>query len=228
MQKMRFLIFCLLMPAFLSLSAQHDDEVYEQPDTMAQSVAGLPTLPIGEERLRPSLLTSPGWSGLSPWCGDDLWSLHEGFNARFSLGLSVGLGKNAPRGVGFSQSAAFAYAAPLTSRLSVAAGIYADNMDWGAMRRTDVGLAAAVRYSVSEHVGLYAYATKSFLSRQTLPPGPFPLFDEPFRDRIGAMAEFKLGDKATFQISVERSSAPSHGFGMPPSGNDFPGNRYGR
>lgn len=222
MQKMRFLIFCLLMPTFLSLSAQHDDAVGELPDTMAQSAAELPALPIGEEGLRPTLLTSPGWSGLSPWSGDDLWALHEGFNARFSLGLSVGLGKNAPRGVGFSQGAAFAYAAPLTSRLSVAAGIYADNMDWGAMRRTDVGLAAALRYSVNERIGLYAYATKSFFSDHSLPSGPFPLFDEPFRDRIGAMAEFKLGDKATFQISVERSSVPTRGFGIAPAEADFP------
>lgn len=226
MRKMRFLIFSLLMPAFLSLSAQHEDEVYELPDTVAQPSVVLPALPIGEVGSDRTLLTAPGWSGASPWCGDDLWSLHRGFNASFSLGVSVGLGKNAPRGVGFGQHAAFAYAAPLTSRLSVAAGIYADNMDWGALHRTDVGLAAAVRYSVSENVGLYAYATKSFVSNKTLPPGPFPLFDEPFRDRIGAMAEFKLGEKAIFQISVERSSAPSHGFGFSPMGSDFPASRY--
>lgn len=226
MQKMRFLMFGLLMSVFLPLLAQHEDDVYELADTLALSTPELPALPIGEVSPDRTLLTAPGWSGASPWCGDDLWSLHQGFNASFSLGVSVGLGKHAPRGVGFGQHAAFAYAAPLTSRLSVAAGVYADNMDWGAMRRTDVGLAAALRYSVNERIGLYAYLTKSFFSHATLPPGPFPLYDEPFRDRIGAMAEFKIGDNAMIQISVERSSAPSRGFGFSPNGSDFPTSRY--
>ena len=222
MQQMRFLIIALLMSVFLPLSAQHDNEVSEFSDTVAPTTPEFPSLPIGEVGMPRTLLTSPGWSGASPWCGDDLWSLHQGFNARFSLGLSVGLGKGAPRGVGFAQSAAFAYAAPLTSRLSLAAGIYADNMDWGAFRRTDVGLAAALRYRVNERIGLYAYATKSFFSDRSLPPGPFPLYDYPVRDRIGAMAEFKLGEKAIFQISVERSSLPSQGWGIPPvSGNSL-------
>ena len=62
--------------------------------------------------------------------GDFGWRLHEGFNAQFGMSLTAGLGKHAPRGVGFGQSAAFAYVWPLSKKLSFAAGITATNFNW--------------------------------------------------------------------------------------------------
>ena len=70
------------------------------------------------------------------------WRLHKGFNAQFSLSMTAGLGKRAPRGVGFGQTAAFAYLLPLNARWAIGAGIYAQNFDWGRWHTTDVGLSA--------------------------------------------------------------------------------------
>ena len=66
-------------------------------------------------------LAAPGFDGCSPWfmgSYGSAWDLHEGFNAQLSLSVAAGIGKYAPSGVGFGQSGAFAYAAPL-SKLSL-------------------------------------------------------------------------------------------------------------
>lgn len=153
-----------------------------------------------------------GLGGFSPYGSptlDSSWRLHEGFNAQFGLSMSTGLSKHSPRGVGFGQAAAFAYVVPITSKLSVAAGIYANNWDWGSWHRTDVGIAGVVAYEVNERISLYAYGSKSFLPRlsnQTFRRDPFPAFLEHQRDRIGAAAEFKIGQNAMIGISVEHSS----------------------
>lgn len=144
--------------------------------------------------------------GCAPWAVPygGTWRLHEGFNAQFSLGVSAAFGKHAPHGAGFNQSAAFVYAVPLTQRLSVAAGVYAGNMDWGAFHQTEAGLTALLAYRVNPAVSLYAYASKGFFPRRdTRPGGYFPMFYPPAGDRFGAMAEFKLGRNAAIQVSVE-------------------------
>ena len=104
------------------------------------------------------------------------WRLHKGLNAQFSLSVSAGLGKHAPKGVGFGQSAAFAYVLPLNSRFSIAAGIYAANMNWGSWRQTDVGFAGVLAYRVNENINLYAYGSKTFMPRNN----PFAFRHDPF------------------------------------------------
>lgn len=233
--KLRYFLLLLFMP--LTAGAQVERQAAgrtvcpELPDTLTAGEAGaLAPVPVGdalppdaaedttplpalETDTRPYLLMrAPGFDGTDPFwrgIGGNSWWLHEGFNAQLSLSLSVGLGKGAPGGVGFGQSAAFAYALPLTDRLSVAAGIYGENWDWGPARLTDVGFAASVAYRLTDAISLYAYGTKSFLPRHQLPAkGPFPLFWNPGGDRIGAMIDFKLGGNASIQIGVERSSTP--------------------
>lgn len=153
-----------------------------------------------------------GLDGCSPFYSGmygSSWRLHEGFNAQFSLSLSAAFGKHAPKGVGFGQTAAFAYLKPITSKLSLAAGVYATNMDWGPWRQTDVGFAGIVAYQVNEHINLYTYGSKTFMPRQSdfrFRPDPFPFYLDRPRDRIGAAAEFKIGKNAMIGISVERSS----------------------
>lgn len=152
-----------------------------------------------------------GLGGYAPYVGGDFgWRLHEGFNAQFGMSLTAGLGKHSPRGVGFGQSAAFAYVMPLTKKLSFAAGITATNFDWGSWRRTDVGVGGVLAYKVNENINVYAYGQKSFLPKQTsLYPWrrePFPVFFDIPRDRIGAAAEFKIGEKAMIGVSVEHVS----------------------
>lgn len=152
-----------------------------------------------------------GLDGLSPYGSTyGAWRLHEGFNAQLGLSASVAFGKHAPRGVGFGQTAAFAYLAPLTPRLSIGAGLYATNMDWGAWRRTDVGIGGMLAYQLTDRVNLYAYGSKTFMPRDTwtnqMRRDPFPLFLDQARERIGAAAEFKIGNNAMIGISVEHRS----------------------
>ena len=138
------------------------------------------------------------------------WRLHEGFNAQFGLSVTAGLGKHAPRGAGFGQTAAFAYLVPLGKKFFAAAGLMANNFDWGAFRRTDVGIGGVLAYQPSDRVTLYAYGQKSFLPRTSgihnLRHGGFLLspFEIP-RDRIGVAGEFKIGNNAMIGISVERA-----------------------
>lgn len=215
----RYLAFYLLlsMSMFSAASAQvvSEESVFKpvsQQDarqsspTLSDSLYAVPCLPALS-------LSAPGFYGLTPWsyAADGLsWRLHEGFNAQLSMSLSIGLGKGSPSGVGFGQSAVFAYALPLSKRFSVAAGVYADNMDWGGFRSTDGGVAAAVQYRLSDVVSLYAYGTKSFLPKKNrflYAPGPYysGFYGLPVpTDRIGAMAEFKIGKNAMIQVSVEK------------------------
>lgn len=153
-----------------------------------------------------------GMGGYGALYNDWGWRLHEGFNAQFGLSVSAGLGKHAPKGVGFGQTAAFAYLKPLTPCLSVAAGVFATNFDWGSWRRTDVGIGGVVAYKVNDNINLYAYGQKTFLPRQTdlwgrqVRRDPFPVFFDVPRDRIGAAAEFKIGNNAMIGVSVEHRS----------------------
>lgn len=166
------------------------------------SLAPMMALPIVD-------IAAPGFDGMSPWyngLGGPSWRLHEGFNAQLGMSLTVGFGKGAPKGVGFGQSAAFAYALPLSERFSAAVGVYANNMDWGGFKQTEGGVAAAFQYRLSDVVSLYAYGAKSFLPRDRKASlfSPFPLYLNTPKDRIGAMAEIKMGKNAMIQVSVER------------------------
>lgn len=220
--------FCLFLTSLCLLpfaaDAQRDDPF---PAVQAASGAGLPADSLaatGAESavadLPPFSLAAPGFDGCAPWSVPygGAWRLHEGLNAQFSLGVTAALGRHAPRGAGFSQGAAFVYAVPLTQRLSVAAGVYAAHMDWGAFRQTEAGVAALVAYRVNPAVSLYGYVSKSFFPRDGLRGGPFPLFLPSGGDRVGAMAEFKIGNHAAIQVGVECASEP----GRAPGGFESP------
>lgn len=204
----------------LSMQAQTDGraqrrewgDAFMQADTLVADTLASAGASAGLPWFEPSLTL--GGCGLGGYglCGGlyaPAWRLHEGFNAELGLSLSVGLGRHAPKGVGFGQTAAFAYLLPVTNRLSVAAGIFAHNMDWGAWRRTDVGVAGVMAYQLGERVSLYAFGSKTFLPRENgfnRRRDPSPLFFDLPRDRFGAAAEFKIGNNAMIGVSVERTS----------------------
>ncbi len=208
-----FLFLFLLLAALPSLTwgqAVNDAatvSVAEGPDTLAADTVApfddtglaLPFLDLG----------APGLDGCAPWTYGlygPTWRLHEGFNAQLSLSLTAGFGKGAPGGVGFGQSAAFAYALPLNRRLDFAAGIYASHLDWGAWQGTEAGVAALFRYRLTDRVSLYAYGSKRLAPTRQLRWDFFPLYLPMPKDRLGAMAEFKIGNNAMIQVSVERNS----------------------
>ena len=163
--------------------------------------------------------SAPGFNGLSPWNYglSPVWQMHRGFNAQLGMGVTVGFGKEAPHGAGFSQQAAFGYAMPLSKRFAVAVGVYANNLDWGAFSQREAGVAAAVKYQVNDAVNVYAYGAKSFfpdsrnrMFRLDCPLGygtaglaPGYYWTGIPSERVGAMAEIKLGKNAMIQVSVE-------------------------
>ncbi len=221
---LRLLPLLVLLLASLQAAAQTDGEAmkrefgdpFMQADSLAADsltrqtapVSPLPRLPLSPYAA-PMLPTSPwGYAWLPDAWGLSPWPLHEGMNAQFGMSLSVGLGKHAPKGVGFGQSAALAYVLPLNNRWSLAAGVYARNMDWGGWHTTDGGVTGIIGYQLSEVVSLYAYGSKSFLPtdrsfrfRHAL--APTYLFEP--KERLGAAAEFKLGEKAVIGVSVEHN-----------------------
>lgn len=229
MLKQIFLWLCLAFGA-LPLAAQTNgeaqkrdfDDAFMHPDTLVAS----PTTDVHTELLptadslvietlpwqMPVELGGYGFDGCAPFASGVYgsgWRLHKGLNAQFSLSVSAGLGKHAPKGVGFGQSAAFAYVLPLNSRFSLAAGVYAANMNWGSWQQTDVGFAGVLAFKVNENINLYAYGSKTFMPRQNpfaFRHDPFPLFYDQPRDRIGAAAEFKIGKNAVIGVSVEHRS----------------------
>lgn len=155
-------------------------------------------------------VNSLGGYGLNGYDYNDFgWRLHEGFNAQFGMSVSAGLGKHAPKGVGFGQTAAFAYVHPITNKLSFAVGLTATNFKWGGWQRTDVGIGGVLAYKVNDNINLYAYGQKSFMPRDRSLFGrfrsdPFPFYFAQPDSRIGAAAEFKIGNNAMIGISVER------------------------
>lgn len=155
-------------------------------------------------------VNSLGGYGLNGYDYNDFgWRLHEGFNAQFGMSVSAGLGKHAPKGVGFGQTAAFAYVHPITNKLSFAVGLTATNFKRGGWQRTDVGIGGVLAYKVNDNINLYAYGQKSFMPRDRSLFGrfrsdPFPFYFAQPDSRIGAAAEFKIGNNAMIGISVER------------------------
>lgn len=139
--------------------------------------------------------------GITPFhCGYATWQLHEGLNASFGMNVTFSPSRYAPSGVGFGQDAAFFYARPLTKRFSMAAGLYASNMNWGGLNYRNIGFAAIAGFQVNERISLYAYGTKSFMPKRSPFYYPLPNFDP---DRIGGMVNFKLGESSSFSIGVE-------------------------
>ena len=203
-------IFLLALPA----AAQEAREVRTVPDSVATDRVAAPAdsitaQSIGHYPITPLFAcSSPLFSDLSFMGGGPgglAWPLHEGFNAAFSASVTAGLGKHAPRGAGWGQTAAFAYMMPLGKKFSFAGGVYADHFTWGPFGFTDVGLAAQLGYRVNDRIALYAYFNKSLLPRDAsslrsdcLMPG-LPWRG---RDRLGVAADFKISEKAAVQISV--------------------------
>ena len=150
-------IFLLALPA----AAQEVRQVRTMPDSVTAAQVAAPADSIAAQSIGHYPITplfacsSPLFSELSFLGGGPgglAWPLHEGFNAAFSASVTAGLGKHAPRGAGWGQTAAFAYMMPLGKKFSFAGGVYADHFTWGPFGFTDVGLAEIGRASCRERV----------------------------------------------------------------------------
>ena len=219
MKQPLFLILTLLSLLFPSVAHGQEMQNTVVPDTVSSAQVDMLTDSMSTSLALPTPapifgMAAPGFDGCSPWymgSYGSMWDLHEGLNAQLGMSIAAAFGKHAPSGVGFGQSANLAYAMPLGKGFSAAAGLYVQNMDWGHFHQRDFGLSAVLGYKINDVVSVYAYGTKSFMPRQEQQPVMgYPFYLENFRDRIGAMAEFKIGENAKIQVSVERSSM-NHG-----------------
>lgn len=183
-------------------------------------------LPLGASPLsRQDMMPAGAFYG--PWSvgGPFAWRLHEGFNAEVGFSVSAGLGKRAPKGVGFGEHVAAAYAMPFgkDKRWIGAIGVYADRLDWGTYHRTEAGVAGILGYNVNDWCNLYLYGTYNAIPGRDSGPNPYALryghghglwgygmgYGYPFdpyanlRGRIGAAAEFKVAPNASISIGFE-------------------------
>lgn len=156
------------------------------------------------ELVSPIMISTPssfGMYGMTPFYnGYCCWELHEGFNASLGMHVTFSPSKYAPSGAGFGQNAAFMYAAPISNRLSIAAGVYATNFNWGFMDYKNVGLAFTAAFKVNNVVTLYGYGNKSIMPEKSPLYYPIPNFSP---DKIGGMINFKIGESSSISFGVE-------------------------
>ncbi|MCF0235477.1 MAG: hypothetical protein HUK09_01955 [Bacteroidaceae bacterium] len=207
----------LLLATFALLPAQAQDVA--TPDSLSADA------PAAPDATRPMpTLVMPTYSYAAPfsmwgygfapysswgWGMGNGWALREGFNAQVSMNVMAGWGRNAPSGAGFGQNLAVAYAKPINDRLSLAVGLYANNLSWDRLSQRDVGISAVMRYKVTDWMNVYAYASKSFGGERpalrTLNPyslwAPYEWGSPDLH--VGGAAEFKLGERATLSVHFD-------------------------
>lgn len=128
------------------------------------------------------------------------WELHKGFNASLGMHVTFSPSKYAPSGVGFGQDAAFMYAVPINNRFSVAAGLYATNMDWGFINYKNVGIAGVAAFKLNDRITLYGYGNKSLMPQRSPLYYPLPNFSP---DKLGGMINFKISESSSISFGVE-------------------------
>ena len=219
MKKILYLIIYVCFP-FIGAQAQHVENEHSDQALPADTLPAVQKLTAAQKLTASPFsndsvdfsLPSPvpptrellpfGMYGITPfrYQGYNTWDLHKGFNASFGMNVSAGFGKHALHGVGFGQDAAFLYAVPLNSRLSVAAGVYATNMNWGHYSYRNVGIAGIAAFKCTDRITLYGYGNKSLMPKNLYAGYPLPNYSP---DRIGGMLNFKVGESASFSIGIE-------------------------
>lgn len=161
------------------------------------SLSTLLVAPIMQAGMYPSF----SMYGISPFSYSYAnWELHKGFNASLGMHVTFSPSKYAPSGVGFGQDAAFMYAVPINNRFSVAAGLYATNMDWGFINYKNVGIAGVAAFKLNDRITLYGYGNKSLMPQRSPLYYPLPNFSP---DKLGGMINFKIGESSSISFGVE-------------------------
>ena len=140
------------------------------------------------------------WPGSFGLTGYHDWELHQGLNMSLGASVFAGFGKYAPKGAGFAQTVSGMYAVPFSDRLSLAAGVYLLNADWGGLNLRDTGLSGVLGYKFSERWEGYLYGQKSLMQ----PKIAWPIFGmQELGDRIGASLKYNVSPSFSIQVSVE-------------------------
>ena len=142
--------------------------------------------------------------GLYPlnWFGTYDWQLHRGLNVNIGASVFASFGKNVYPGAGFTQNISAMYAAPLSSKVSLAVGGYMNRMSWGGSNYCDAGVNAVLGYKFNDQWEGYIYGQKSIVNKRM----PLPLYNmSNCGDRIGAMVKYNVNPNFSIQVSVEET-----------------------
>lgn len=133
-----------------------------------------------------------------------LWELHEGVNVNFTAGMSTSFGHGPLKGAGFGQSASLGFAKRLNSKFSYAVILQGNHLTWGPLRHTSICVTAAAHYQPTDRFSLYVYATKSLAGHDDgFFFDPYSFYPQPAYDRIGAIADLRLGENSYLKIGFE-------------------------
>lgn len=215
MKSLYFVILFVLMPVLCMAQVDGstlsvNDSVFSKSQDTETEIYQTPGLITGKDSLSTPLVAPimqagmyPSFSmyGISPFSYNYAsWELHKGFNASLGMHVTFSPSKYAPSGVGFGQDAAFMYAVPINSRFSVAAGLYATNMNWGFINYKNIGIAGVAAFKLNDKITLYGYGNKSLMPQRSPLYYPLPNFSP---DKLGGMINFKIGESSSISFGVE-------------------------
>lgn len=184
-----------------SISLKQDSAYNIKQELMPVSNTDSLSTPLVAPIMQAGMYPSFSMYGISPFSYSYAnWELHKGFNASLGMHVTFSPSKYAPSGVGFGQDAAFMYAVPVNNRFSVAAGLYATNMDWGFINYKNVGIAGVAAFKLNDRITLYGYGNKSLMPQRSPLYYPLPNFSP---DKLGGMINFKIGESSSISFGVE-------------------------
>lgn len=184
-----------------SISIKQDSAYNIKQELIPVSNTDSLSTPLVAPIMQAGMYPSFSMYGISPFSYSYAnWELHKGFNASLGMHVTFSPSKYAPSGVGFGQDAAFMYAVPVNNRFSVAAGLYATNMDWGFINYKNVGIAGVAAFKLNDRITLYGYGNKSLMSQRSPLYYPLPNFSP---DKLGGMINFKIGESSSISFGVE-------------------------
>lgn len=184
-----------------SISIKQDSAYNIKQELMPVSNTDSLSTPLVAPIMQAGMYPSFCMYGISPFSYSYAnWELHKGFNASLGMHVTFSPSKYAPSGVGFGQDAAFMYAVPINNRFSVAAGLYATNMDWGFINYKNVGITGVAAFKLNDRITLYGYGNKSLMPQRSPLYYPLPNFSP---DKLGGMINFKIGESSSISFGVE-------------------------
>lgn len=184
-----------------SISIKQDSAYNIKQELMPVSNTDSLSTPLVAPIMQAGMYPSFSMYGISPFSYSYAnWELRKGFNASLGMHVTFSPSKYAPSGVGFGQDAAFMYAVPINNRFSVAAGLYATNMDWGFINYKNVGIAGVAAFKLNDRITLYGYGNKSLMPQRSPLYYPLPNFSP---DKLGGMINFKIGESSSISFGVE-------------------------
>lgn len=184
-----------------SISIKQDSAYNIKQELIPVSNTDSLSTPLVAPIMQAGMYPSFSMYGISPFSYSYAnWELHKGFNASLGMHVTFSPSKYAPSGVGFGQDAAFMYAVPINNRFSVAAGLYATNMDWGFINYKNVGIAGVAAFKLNDRITLYGYGNKSLMPQRSPLYYPLPNFSP---DKLGGMINFKIGESSSISFGVE-------------------------